>query len=64
MEKLWVFTQLVTGKDYTSGFLAYSPYKPEKNENAEKLARICDNKKKKNKTPYDKFTLQEKKNKK
>lgn len=37
MEKLWVFTQLVTGKDDTSGFLAYSLYKHDKNEYAEKL---------------------------
>lgn len=37
MEKLWVFTQLVTGKDDSSGFLAYALYKHDKNEYAEKL---------------------------
>jgi hypothetical protein len=37
MEKLWVFTQLVTGKNDTSGFLAYALYKHDKNEYAETL---------------------------
>ncbi|PPC61160.1 hypothetical protein C1Y41_19540 [Pantoea sp. ICBG 1758] len=37
MEKLWVFTQLVTGKDDTTGFLAYALYKHDKNEIAENL---------------------------
>lgn len=37
MEKRWVFTQLVSGKDDTYGFLAYSIYKHEKNEYAEEL---------------------------
>ncbi|BES85463.1 hypothetical protein PEC302107_15930 [Pectobacterium araliae] len=39
MEKRWVFTQLVSGKDDTYGFLAYSIYKHEKNEYAEELRK-------------------------
>lgn len=37
MEKRWVFTELVNGKDDTYGFLAYSLYKHDKNEYAETL---------------------------
>jgi hypothetical protein len=37
MDKRWVFTELVNGKDDTYGFLAYSLYKHDKNEYAETL---------------------------